>query len=528
MKALTLQDLQTGLRFVREIPSFLYRPVSSREARTTLPARFENRNSDFLALMRRAVYENPASPYLALLKNVGCEYGDLRAEVGRQGLEAALRKLFQEGVFLTANELKGRLPVRRGTLAVQAGLISVRNPLAGRHLLAHSSGSTGQNVPVLIDLAYVRDRAVNHRLALEARGGVRWSPAVWGIPGNTDMVRVLELCALGAPPERWFSQVDLRSPGLHPRYRWSVRVMRWAGRMWGVALPRPETVPLSNPKPIIDWLAWKGGRGETAHVVTWASPAVRLCQAARKAGLGLGHVQFSIGGEPITAAKLATIQATGARAVPRFMAMECGYIAYGCLKPSFPDELHVFDDMLMVVQPEDKGPEFGLPPQALLLTTLRPTAPFILLNVSLGDQAQMMTGACGCPLEKLGWTKHLRQVRSFEKLTCGGMTFMDTDILKILEVDLPERFGGSGFDYQLVELEDSAGVPKIKLVVNPALGPFDPDRVKDFFLEAIGTSSGASRVMSLQWRDGGSLSVERAVPALGPSGKIIHILKKRT
>jgi hypothetical protein len=84
--------------------------VSSREARATLKTRFENRDSDFLTLMRRAVYENPESPYLALLKNAGCRYGDLRGEVARQGLEAALRKLFQEGVFLTVNEFKGRLP----------------------------------------------------------------------------------------------------------------------------------------------------------------------------------------------------------------------------------------------------------------------------------------------------------------------------------------------------------------------------------------------------------------------------------
>jgi hypothetical protein len=303
--------------------------------------------------------------------------------------------------------------------------------------------------------------------------------------------------------------------------------MRWAGRAWGVPIPAPETVPLSHPKPIVDWLAGKAAGRETAHIVTWASPAVRICQAAREAGLGLGHVQFSIGGEPITAAKLATIRSTGATAVPRFMAMECGYIAYGCLRPSYPDELHVFDDMLMVVQPGDRGPERGLPPGALLLTTLRPTAPFILLNVSLGDQAQAVTGACGCSLEKLGWANRLRQVRSFEKLTCGGMTFMDTDILKVLEVDLPARFGGTGFDYQLIELEDAAGVPRIKLIINPGLGPCDPGRVKEFFLEAIGAFSGAGRVMSLQWRDGGYLSVVRAVPALGPSGKIVHVLKKR-
>lgn len=527
MNIFTLHDVQTGLKFLREISSFLHHPVSSREARATLKTRFENRDSDFLTLMRRAVYGNPESPYLAMLKNAGCTYGDLREQVVQHGSEAVLQRLYREGVYLSVNEFKGRLPLRRGNLVIEAGLPLLRNPLAGHHLRAHTSGTAGKNVPVLIDLAYVRDRAVNHRLALEARCGVQWSHAVWGIPGNTDMVRVLELCALGAPPERWFSQVDPRSSRLHPRYRWSARFMRWAGQVWGVHLPAPEYVPLSDPKPIVDWLAWTAGRKETAHIVTWASAAVRVCQAALEAGQDLSHVQFSIGGEPVTAAKLATIRRTGAAAVPRFMAMECGYIAYGCLKPSYPDELHVFDDMLMVIQQDDKGPEHGLPPQALLLTSLRPTAPFILLNVSLGDQAESVAGLCGCPLEKLGWTKRLRQVRSFEKLTCGGMTFLDTDTLKILEVDLPERFGGTGFDYQLVELEDAQGVPKLKLVISPSLGPRDPGLVKGFFLETIGAGSGAARAMSLQWRDADCLSVERSYPVLAPSGKIIHFLKKR-
>jgi hypothetical protein len=57
----------------------------------------------------------------------------------------------------------------------------------------------------------------------------------------------------------------------------------------------------------------------------------------------------------------------------------------------------------------------------------------------------------------LGWTTHLRDIRSQEKLTAGGMTFLDTDLIRVLEEVLPARFGGAPTDYQLVEEEAEEG-----------------------------------------------------------------------
>jgi hypothetical protein len=57
--------------------------------------------------------------------------------------------------------------------------------------------------------------------------------------------------------------------------------------------------------------------------------------------------------------------------------------------------------------------------------------------VALGDQAEVAQRACGCALEQLGWTTLLRHVRSFEKLTASGMTFLDADIIRVLDEVLP-------------------------------------------------------------------------------------------
>src|SRR3990172_8887397 len=83
----------------------------------------------------------------------------------------------------------------------------------------------------------------------------------------------------------------------------------------------------------------------------------------------------------------------------------------------------------------------------------------ILLNISMGDQAVVLRRQCGCPLEQLGWTTHLHTIRSHEMLTCGGISFLDTDVIRVIEEVLPARFGGAPTDYQLLEDEADDGRP---------------------------------------------------------------------
>ena len=140
----------------------------------------------------------------------------------------------------------------------------------------------------------------------------------------------------------------------------------------------------------------------------------------------------------------------------------------------------------------DRGP--GFPPRALLLTPVSPTAPLVALNLSLGDQAYLDQRDCGCPYQRTGWTTHLRDIESFEKLKAGGMTFLDTDVIRILEADLPARFGGGPTDYQLLEEDDAGGHPRVVLVVRPEVGPLDPGAVTAWFLERLGRGPGAEHL----------------------------------
>ncbi len=521
---LSVADVLAGARFLRRLPAFLRHPVSLEEARVILRRRLERREADFLGLMKRAVFEYPASPYRPLLDFAGCEFGDFETLVRRQGIEGALQDLFRKGVYLTAEEFKGRQPVVRGSATLLVDPSRFRNPASVTHLPVRTGGSRDLGRAIGLDLGFLHDTAVDYGLALAARGGVAWRHAIWGVPGGAAMHQLLRFSGFGARPAHWFSQIDPGASDLHPRYYWSAQLMRWASLLAGAPLPFPVHVPLDDPLPIIQWIAGILESGGTPHLLTFASSAVRLCQAARTAGIAIRGAKITMSGEPTTPARLAEVRRGEVEAVPHYGNTEAGgVIAYGCLSPTTADDLHLFHDVHVMITPGTDGPIPALPGNALLLSSLRPTAPLVFLNVSLGDQAVLNRISCGCPLDRLGWTIHLHTVRSYEKLTTGGMSFPDSELVRVLEEVLPARFGGGPTDYQLVEDEKRDGQPRLRLLVHPCIGTLDANALVEAFLTAISPGSGAEKVMGLLWRQGGFLRVERRAPEATPGGKILHL-----
>ena len=199
-----VQELRTAAGFLARLPGYLRHPVSVAEARAALRRRLDHREVDFLALVRRAVYESPGSPYRALLALAGCEYGDLERLVTRDGLESALRSLLRCGVYLTVSELKGRQPVVRGNAKIDVNPSLLRNPLAALHVPVSSSGGRGAEAIVNLDLGFLREVAVDQSLVMAARDGLSWQHAIWMVPGGSGFKQVLKFSAIGSPPVRWF------------------------------------------------------------------------------------------------------------------------------------------------------------------------------------------------------------------------------------------------------------------------------------------------------------------------------------
>ena len=159
-----------GARLIGELPRLLRHPIRIEDARPILRRRLERRAADLLDLVQWGVYANPASPYRALLRVAGCEYGDLDRLVATEGLEGALGQLYAQGVYLTVEELKGRRATVRGSTAIQIGPSGLFSPRLAPHLLSQTSGSRGSRSVIPISLPAIVDRAVDLAVILALTG----------------------------------------------------------------------------------------------------------------------------------------------------------------------------------------------------------------------------------------------------------------------------------------------------------------------------------------------------------------------
>jgi hypothetical protein len=516
------EDFLRGAAFFRALQRHLERPISLDEAKATLRCRFERRERDFLDLAQRSVYTHRTSPYRQLLAHAGCEYGDLDRLVRHEGLEGALQVLYRAGVYITTSELKSKGTVERGSTRVTVNLRRLRTP-RWRVPAPITTGSRSRRRGVIaLYQAMLADLAVNAGLTLDARGGTRWVHALWGKTDPSWALWLVRHSGPGYRPVRWFS-LD-KSPSTHFRLqqRCVARLVPWISRRAGAPLPGPRHVPFENPLPIIEWMRQELRGGSTPHLITTVSWAVHLCRIAMKAGYDLQGAQFSTGGEPLTSARLLTVKRTGATALPTYGSVESGQIAYGCLDPSLSDDLHLQHDVQAVIRPGSEARASGLPPDALLISSLRQSWPIVLLNVSVGDRADIRERRCGCPLERLGWTTHLNTVRSFEKLKVGGVPFLESHLIRLLEEVLPQRFGGGPTDYQLLETDEEvvAGQPRLRLLIHPAVGHLDADAVTQTVLRAL---EEVGVPVDRLWRQPSWFTVERCAPLVTAHGKIQHV-----
>jgi hypothetical protein len=284
------------------------------------------------------------------------------------------------------------------------------------------------------------------------------------------------------------------------------------GRLFGRKLPLPEHVPASDAARALAWMAG------IICLATFASSAVRLCLLAQDSGLELKSASFITVGEPLTAAKRSVIEATGARAIPRYAFTEGGILGYGCGAPAEPDDMHLLKGNVAVVQ-SPRAIE-GISVAAFYFTSLLQSAPKILINVETGDCGALEERACSCPFGGLGYSTHISGVRSFEKLTGEGVTFAGTDLTRIIEEVLPARFGGHAIDYQIVEEEDRYGLPHLSLLVDPTVGKINESDMVKCFLAELGRPTEARKIMAEIWSQLSTLDVRRAPPLATRAGKV--------
>lgn len=505
-------DAVGAARFVAGLPGFFRRtPVFD-------PRRgLAQRSASFLRVMSRAVFGQPSSPYRKLLDHAGVGPRDLGELVAAHGVEGALGRLHEAGVFVTLDEFKGRRPVRRGSLRIETGEAAFDNPLLRRHYAGATSGSRGAGRRLRIDLDLLERECAHLALFADAYGLqgaplALWRPAPLATAGLKSSLRWAKL---GQPPQRWFSQTCCTG--------WKARFLVLAASGAGSRFPLPEHTPPSEASKVARWLAAETAAGRPAGLDAPVSSAVRVCLAARHDGLDISGSFFRVGGEPLTPAKLAVIRGTGSRVAVIYSMSEVGMIGVACAEGCCADDVHLLEDKLAAVERPVRLGETRVP--ALFLTTLSADCPKLMLNVESGDSAVCESRECGCPFGAAGFRRHLHSIRSYEKLCTEGMCFLGTELLQLVDEILPAEFGGCVGDYQMVETE-ADGITRVELVVAPSIGPVDEPALVRRCLDVLGRVPGGG-VMTGVWDGAGTLRVARREVRNGVSGKLQPLLVPR-
>jgi hypothetical protein len=294
-------------------------------------------------------------------------------------------------------------------------------------------------------------------------------------------------------------------------------------RLLGQRMPRPELVPLDDLTPILDWIEDALGRAGACSISAFVSAALRVCVAARERGIDLTGVSFRGGGEPPTPGKVKAITATGATWIPAYGTSESGQIGMPCARPLSGNDLHLLKDFVALIQRPYEVPDWDLTVGAFYLTTLSPTAPKLMLNVCIDDYGILETRSCGCPLEAYGYGEHVRDIRSCSKMTGEGLTLIQNDLEEILEQVLPERFGGTPLDYQLLEEEDEDGFTRLSLLVSPRIELADEDAPVRTIIEFLERGDLPESLAAAFWKQSKSLRVRRQEPLWSAGGKFMPL-----
>jgi hypothetical protein len=507
-------------RFHRKLPGFLSTPLSPAECQAMIEASIRDREANLVAMLRRGVFGNPASPYLPLLKRSGATLADIEALVRSDGVDATLTKLAGEGVQVSLDEFKGRVAVRRPGLKYAVSSADFDNPLIDGGFEAMTGGSTGRRQRLTIELDLLLFEAATRQLLLSAHGLSDMPVAIWRAvpPGTAGLKHALRSAKLGRPLVAWFTPVEQSWDRLRWRSTVFLHVALWHGRRAGGVIPAPRYVALSEPGPVAQWLARQVAEGRPGLLSCPVSAAVRVVEHCKDLNLDIAGSVFWVGGEPISRVRVEIIEAAGARTVNGYAISEAGSMGVGCADRVEKDEIHFIDSKVAVL-PQPGSLNAGTGASRLLLTSLLPSSPKVLLNVDSGDYGVLNRRRCGCPVEQAGFHQHLHTIRSFDKLNAGGMHFTASDALELVERVLPEKFNGRPGQFQLVE-EEHEGKSRVAILVSPSVSIGDEGRVIDTALRFLGSRSPGHKMMSVNWRQSGIMEVRREEPAVSSVGKI--------
>lgn len=509
-------------RFSAGVSDYLRAPAQE-DSLAPFQRQMEGREEVWLRTVRAGIFDRPESPYARMFAIAGIEYGDLCASVRNDGLEPTLERLRCAGIYLTHDEYKGKEAILRGGREIAGDHAGLANPLAtGSGFESRSSGSRSSGIRLRRPTAFQVHKDAYGALEmrefeLDRRALALLKPI---LPASSGFTGGMRATRLGCNLERWFAPGGKAADSVH--YRLLTNFLVTQARLRGVRVPYPTHLAPNDFLPPAQWLAKRRTQGVACAVRAFVSPAVRTVAAALDAGLDIRGTRFLVGGEALTDSKRRTIEAAGCEVYPRYVISEVGSVGYACSRMREGNCVHVVSDSVAVISWRRCAPLSDTEVDVLLFTPLLPSAPQVLINVDMGDAGTLVDDAsCDCEFARAGLRRQIRGIHSYAKLTGLGVTLVGTEIVGLLERQLPERFGGGPTDFQLVEQEGEHQT-ELTLRVSPRVAEQNLDKVRDAFLQALQNYYGGA-LASRVWRHADALRVVRAEPLTTVTGKVLNL-----
>lgn len=521
-------NIQHYLQAFFALRRFLKETLSLEQCKEIVKIRLEERGKTFINIVKRNIYGNDRSPYLRLLGLAGCEFGDFRSSVLKNGIEKTLEMLRESGVYLTYDEFKGRKDVVRGGKTFGFEQCDFNNTSLSQHLTIQTGGTTGPGVEAAMDFKSYSQTAVDRALLFDIYNLWEVPIAIWFpiLPGCAGIGHLLHSTKVGKVPSKWFSQIDSEYMKSSFKHTLRTKGVIYAGRLFGTKFPKPEFVDLNSAVKVAKWIAKMIRDYSGCCVATYPSSAIRICHAANKEGLDISGTKFIVAGEPVTHVRLNEIKSAGAEAIVFYSFAEGGTVGYGCANPIQDDEVHLLKDCVSLVHHKRRIQETNLTVDAFLFTSLLPTTRKILLNVEIGDYGVVESRKCNCGFDDLGFNVHVHNVRSFEKLTSEGMNIVNTHLIRIIEEVLPSKYGGDSTDYQILEEEDERGFIRVNVIVSPTVGAIDEKDLLRTVISKLNSGEKNTFVPKI-FSQADTLCVKRVHPISTEMGKILPLNIRR-
>jgi hypothetical protein len=187
--------------------------------------------------------------------------------------------------------------------------------------------------------------------------------------------------------------------------------------------------------------------------------------------------------------------------------------------------MHLLEDKLAAIQCKRSVKHSDLTVDSFLFTTILKSSPKIFLNTETGDYGTIEKRSCGCGFERLGFTEHIHTVRSFEKLSAEGSTFIGSDLIPLVQRILPSEFGGDANDYQFMEEADEKGYHKLYILISPDIGEINEERLKEVVFEGLTSGEYSHSFSRSLWTQAETIQIKRINPIPTKRGKIypLHI-----